>query len=212
MTASVYKMVFRHPNLEKIVSTCKLYLVHLDTMKLLETTSYVVNNDGSVLLPCNSTLALDLRQPRSRLDYLPSKASLINSMQDQPKKTRQAQPLVHRLQQVVTQNKQEVETTQTKKQLANKLIARKDQIMIQYPDVLEGIGQFLGPPYTIHLDPSIQPKQTPCWPVPIYLKESFKKEIDKMLQVSVLKPVTEATPWIERLSNIDSTSSLDMVC
>ena len=68
--------------------------------------------------------------------------------------------------------------------------------MIEYPGVFEGIGKFPGPPYTIHLDPSIKPKQTPCWPVPIHLKESFKKEIDKMLQAGVLKPVTEATPWI----------------
>ena len=68
--------------------------------------------------------------------------------------------------------------------------------MAQYPDVFEGIGKFPGPSYTIHLDLSIQPKQTPCRPVPIHLKESFKKELDKMLQAGVLKPVTEAIPWI----------------
>ena len=32
--------------------------------------------------------------------------------------------------------------------------------------------------------------------MPIDLKESFKKEIYKMLQEGILKPVTEATPWI----------------
>ena len=32
--------------------------------------------------------------------------------------------------------------------------------------------------------------------MPIHLKEAFEKDIDKMLQVGVLKPVTEATPWI----------------
>ena len=116
MPASVYKLVFRDPNLEKLVpnelqigtytndiveimGTCKLYLVHLDTKKLLETTFYVSINDGSMLLSCNSILALDLIQPRSRLDYLPPRASLITSMQDYPKKTKQAQPSVHRLQQ-----------------------------------------------------------------------------------------------------------------
>ena len=62
--------------------------------------------------------------------------------------------------------------------------------------MFDGIGKFLGPPYTIHLDPSIQLKQTPCRPVPIHLKEAFKKEIDKILQAGVLKPVTEATLWI----------------
>ena len=68
----------------------------------------------------------------------------------------------------------------------------------------EGIGKFLGHPYTINLDPSIQPKQTPCRPVPVHLKESFKKEIDKMLQASVLKPVTEATPWINSFVLVES--------
>ena len=76
------------------------------------------------------------------------------------------------------------------------MITSKDHIMRHHPDVFDGIGKFLDPPYTIHLDPSIQPKQTPCRPVPIHLKETFKKEIDKMLQVGVLKSVTEATPWI----------------
>ena len=107
MPASVYKLVFRDPNLEKLVpsklqigiytndtvkimGTCKLYLVHLDTKKLIETTFCVANNDGSMLLSCNSTLALELIQPRSRLDYLPPRASLITSMQDHPKKTKQA--------------------------------------------------------------------------------------------------------------------------
>ena len=78
----------------------------------------------------------------------------------------------------------------------HKIITSKYQIMKQYSDVFDGIGKFLGAPYTIHLDPSIQPKQTPCQPVSIHLKEAFKKEIDKMLQVEVLKPVTDATPWI----------------
>ena len=67
MPASLYKLVFCDPNLErltlnklqiatytndtvKIVGTCKLYLVHPDTKQLVETIFYVVTNDGSVLL------------------------------------------------------------------------------------------------------------------------------------------------------------------
>ena len=84
------------------------------------------------------------------------------------------------------------------------MITSKGHIMKHYPDVFEGIGKFLGPPYTIQLDPSIQPKQTPCRPVPIVLKETFKKEIDKMLQAGVLKPVTEATPWINSFMLVES--------
>ena len=103
MPSSVYKLIFRDPNLKKlapnkmqigtytndpvkIVGTCKLYLVHSDTKTLKETTFYVATNDGSMLLSCISTLDLDLIQPRYRLDYLPPRASLITSTQDHPKK------------------------------------------------------------------------------------------------------------------------------
>ena len=55
----------------------------------LETISYVATNDQSMLLSRKSTLALDLIQPRSRLDYLPPRESLTTSTQDNPKKTKQ---------------------------------------------------------------------------------------------------------------------------
>ena len=64
MPASVYKLVFCDPNLEKLtpnklqigtytndtvkfVGTSKLYLVHPDTKQLVETVFYVATNDGS---------------------------------------------------------------------------------------------------------------------------------------------------------------------
>ena len=68
--------------------------------------------------------------------------------------------------------------------------------MSNYPDVLRGLADFPGPPYHIWLDPSVKPKQTPCHPIPVHLKEAFQQEVNIMLQAGVLKPVQEATPWI----------------
>ena len=231
----VYKLVFHDPNLEKltpkklqigtytndnvkIVGTCNLYLVHPDNKKLVDTIFYVATNDGSMLLSCKSTLALDLIQPRSRLDYLPPRVSLITSTQDHPKKTKQVQvpAQVHTSQKLSTQSQTKAETSTApnaqdpsqaptmKQHKPHKMITSKDQIMKQYPDVFNGIGKFLGPPFTIHLNLSIQLKQTPCKPVPIHLKEAFKKEIDKILPAGVLKPVTEATPWINSFVLVES--------
>ena len=164
-------------------------------------------------------LALDLIQPRSRLDYLPPRASLITSTQDHPKKTKQvpAPVQIHSSKQLSNQSHSKVEASmpfnvqdslhvpETKKERSHKKITGKDLIMKHYPDVFKGIGKFLGPPYTVHLDPSVQPKQTPCRPVPIHLKETFKKEIDKMLQADVLKPITKATPWINSFVLVESS-------
>ena len=105
MPASVYQLVFNDTKMQKlspsnlqvgtyttdtvkIVGSCTFYLVHLDTKKLIEVTFYVAMNDGSVLLSCKTTLLLGLIQPRSRLDYLPPRASLITSSADHPKKTK----------------------------------------------------------------------------------------------------------------------------
>ena len=76
------------------------------------------------------------------------------------------------------------------------LITNQKQILQEYPDVFEGIEKFLGPPYHIQVDPTVKPKQTPCRPIPIHLKDAFQKEINQMLLASVILPVNEATPWI----------------
>ena len=80
-----------------------------------------------------------------------------------------------------------------------KLVTSKEQILSNYPDVFESIGRFPGYPYHIQIGPGITPKQTPCHPIPVHLKEAFQQEVNKMLQVGVLKPVKEATPWINSL-------------
>ena len=103
MPVSVYQLVFNDPNMKKLVpsklqvgiymtdimkifGSCTFHLVHQIPKRLLETTFYVVMNDGSVLLSCKTTLLLGLIQPRSRLDYLAPRASLITSQQIIPRK------------------------------------------------------------------------------------------------------------------------------
>ena len=78
----------------------------------------------------------------------------------------------------------------------NIMITSKEQIISSYPDIFKGIGRFLWPPYHIQINPNITPRQTLCWPVSIHLKVAFKKEIDKMPQAGIIKPVKEATPWV----------------
>ena len=178
----------------KIVGSCKFHLVHLDTKKLMEVTFYIAMNDGRVLLSCKTTLLLGLIQSRSRLDYLPSRASLITSSADHPKKTKA----------VLNVQKQEVATqTPAARREISKLITSKEMFMCEYPDVFEGIGTFSEPPYHIQIKPSIPPKRTPCCPIPVHLKE-----INKMLQAVVLVPVNEATPWINSFVVVESKDKL----
>ena len=63
-------------------------------------------------------------------------------------------------------------------------------------------------PYHIQVDPSVTPKQTPCQPVPVHLKQPFKQEIHKMLQVGVLKPVHQATPRMNSFELVEGKDKL----
>ena len=81
-------------------------------------------------------------------------------------------------------------------QRKSRLSKTKEHIKELYAELFEGIDRFPGKPYHMCTDPSATPKQTPCRPIPVYLKETFKQEIDKMFKAGVIKPVHEATPWI----------------
>ena len=205
--ASVYKLVFQDPhckmlapskleigtyptNTIKLVGSCVFYLVHPDTKCLQEVTFFVASNNGSVLLSCVTMLAFVLIQPHPRLDYFPPRASLITSSADHPKKTK-SQVSVH-----VFGKESEVSTVFNHKGMVPKIITSKEPILAAYSDVFDCIWCFSGPPYHNKVDPSVTSKQNPCQPVPVHLKESFKKKIDKMLQAGVLKPVHQATSWI----------------
>ena len=111
---------------------------------------------------------------------------------------------VHQLKQEVSDQRQEppskVLTSTSRNTVQNQdpgiIITSKEQILLKYWDIFEGISKFPGVPYHIQIDMNITLKQTPCRPVLIHLKDAFKNEIDKMLQASVIKPVKEATLWI----------------
>ena len=137
---------------------------------------YITSNEGSVLLSCNTSFALDLIHPRPRLNYLPPRVSLITSSADHPRKTKaQLQIQKQEIMAQTTNQQQDTQITITT-QIVPKLITSQDQIMHEFPDVFEGIGRFPGPPYNILVDPSVTPKPTPCRPIPIHLKNTFQKK------------------------------------
>ena len=102
------------------------------------------------------------------------------------------QPTVHKISQVAPMT----------------IVKNKVDIKSHYADVFEGVGRFPGQPYHIQVDPKVPPKQTPARPVPVHLKEAFKQELDKMLQGAYIKPVHEATPWINSYVIVEGKDKL----
>ena len=219
MPVSVYRLIYHDHDLEKItpcrlkigtyttdtikiIGTTIIYLIHPDSKKLREMTFYIALNKGSMLLSCNTSLNLGLIQSRPRLDYLPPRVSLITSNVDHPRKTKaQVQVQKH---EVITKTTDQHHDSQGTTSTMPKLVTTQDQILQEYPDVFNGTWKFPGPPYHIHVNPGVTPKQTPCRPIPIYLKDAFQKEISKMLQARIIVPVTKAIPWINSFVLVES--------
>ena len=81
----------------------------------------------------------------------------------------------------------------------------KEQIQEQYPELFKGMGWFPGEPYHIHTNLSIAPKQTPCRPILVHLKQIFRQGIENILTARVIDPVHEATPWRNSFILVEST-------
>ena len=79
----------------KIVGSCKLFVVHPDTKCLQEVTFQVVNQEGSVIISCATSIDLNLLQPHRDIDAVPEEGSLIYSKADMPvkQKTRRNQEM-----------------------------------------------------------------------------------------------------------------------
>ena len=124
MPANIYQLLFKDAEMKKIkpckmqismymadtvriIGSCIFDVVHPDTKKLVPVTFYVANNDGSVLLPCKTTLALQLIESQLRLDYLPPWGSLITSTMDHPKKTKMKALKDHQSKQEVSDQRQQ---------------------------------------------------------------------------------------------------------
>ena len=143
---------------------------------------------------------------KPRLEYLPPRAMLISSTADHPKREIHAQstfPQQQNLTSILHTSTSTVPQENTPKRV--KIVKSKEQIQEQYPELFKSIGQFPGEPYHIHTNLSITPKQTPCRPIPVHLKQTFQQEIEKIFAARVIKPVHEATSWINSFSLVEPT-------
>ena len=112
--------------------------------------------------------------PCSRLDYLPPRPQPYYSSADHPKKTKSK---------VSIHVSRKESTVSNYKGIVPKLVTNKNEILEAYSDVFDGIGCFPGPHTISRLILVSHPSKPPVNQSQCILKESFKKEIDKMLQV-----------------------------
>ena len=72
----------------------------------------------------------------------------------------------------------------------------KQEILSHYFGCFEGIGQFSGKPYKLILKPEHRTARHAPRKVPVHLEESFKQEINSLVELGILEPVNQHTDWV----------------
>ena len=92
--------------------------------------------------------------------------------------------------------------------LKNKPLAQ-EMIETTYQDVFEGLGKFPGEPYKLRLKENYVPAKHRPRKVPVHLQDAFHEEVQRLIKIDVLEPVTEQTEWVNSYVIVEKEVELD---
>ena len=72
----------------------------------------------------------------------------------------------------------------------------EEKVESTYTDMFQGLGKFPGEPYKLRLKPDAVPAKHRPRKVPVHLQEAFHEEVEPLVKIDVLEPVTEPTEWV----------------
>ena len=72
----------------------------------------------------------------------------------------------------------------------------QEKVESTYADIFLGLGKFPGEPYKLRLKPNGVPAKHRPRKVPVHLQEAFHEEVQQLVKIDVLEPVTESTEYV----------------
>ena len=77
----------------------------------------------------------------------------------------------------------------------------------KFKDVFHGLG-LINSNAVIHTDPNIVPVVDPPRRIPFAIQNEVKKEIDRMLEIGVIKVQNEPTDWVNSITIVRKPNKL----
>ena len=90
-------------------------------------------------------------------------------------------------------------------------IRDKSDLKLLCPDRCNSIGKFEGE-YHIVTDPDVPPVVHAPRKFPIHIANDIKKELDEMVSLGVIQPVTEPTDWVSSVAYSQKSSGRWRLC
>ena len=72
----------------------------------------------------------------------------------------------------------------------------QEKVESTYADIFQGLGKFPGEPDKLRLKPDAVPVKHRPRKVPVHLQDAFHAEVERLVKIDVLEPVTEPTEWV----------------
>ena len=85
----------------------------------------------------------------------------------------------------------------------------QEMIETTYQDVFQGLGKFPGEPYKLRLKENYVPAKHRPRKVPVHLQEAFHEEVQRLIKIDVLEPVTEQTEWVNSYVIVEKEVEID---
>ena len=82
----------------------------------------------------------------------------------------------------------------------------REKLLSDYLDCFEGLEKINMKPYHITLEPNAEPAIYPPRSVPVHLRELYKQELDKMLELGTVAQVETPTAWVTSIVLSESTN------
>jgi hypothetical protein len=86
------------------------------------------------------------------------------------------------------------------------------ELLEKNQDLFEGLGCLKGREYDIAIDPSVAPVQLPPRQIPHKIQDRVKEELERMTNLGVIEPITEATEWVSQITTVMKKNGKVRVC
>ena len=170
----------------KTLGTCPLYVHQNGSIK--EVVFNVTDVPGPTMLGCKTCEELEL---------VKFNCSLETSKEDKETRLKEHRPC-----------KPHQRTSRYPSRLDTETYPPLDRITFfnNFGDCFEGLGTFNMKPYHITLDSNAEPVIHAPRTVPVHLRDMFRKEINTMVELGVLIPVSEPTDWVNSVVLSETTN------
>ena len=87
-----------------------------------------------------------------------------------------------------------------------------EELIVNNKDLFEGLGCLNKREYDIQVDPTVCPIQLPPRQIPHKIRDKVKAELERMVGIDVIEPVTEPTEWVSQITTVIKKNGQVRVC